>query len=80
MRYDDWGDGEEADERDGEFVEVAWEAKLRETDAAILVRVGILEAWLPKSQMRNREDKPGRFASGGSAEIPEWLAIEKGLA
>lgn len=56
----------------------------RETDLAILIAIdGDLEhkEWIPKSQIE-WESSGGIFKVGDSVEIeiPEWLAIEKGLA
>lgn len=50
---------------------------VRETNAAILVSVDPLapEVWLPKSQI----GYDGSFGEDIDIEIPEWLAIDKGL-
>lgn len=53
----------------------------RETPLAYLVNDGIMECWIPKSQVEEIEveekgvdgDDLMRFT------IPEWLAIEKGI-
>lgn len=64
---------------DREPFEVEFVEELSSTDAAILVKtVGGFEVWIPRSQVIDRGDlgseEPGYFT------IPEWLAIQKGLA
>ena len=49
---------------------------LRETDSALLVRDGLSEEWLPKSQIRDRTKLKG---DAEELTIPEWLALQKGL-
>lgn len=45
----------------------------RETPKAYLMDVGLAEnVWLPKSQVKYDE-------ANGKVEVPEWLAIEKGM-
>lgn len=44
----------------------------RETDAALLVNDGTRDVWLPKKLTEDNGD--------GTFTIPEWLAIEKGIA
>lgn len=59
-----------------EYVEVEVTVT-QETPGAIKV-VGTSTAWLPKSQLRDQVDQ---VPSDGpvTIEVPEWLAIEKGL-
>jgi hypothetical protein len=54
---------------------------IHETDAAILVRDGLAgEFWLPKSQIEYDDEYPLSPEEEIDVEIPDWLAIEKGLA
>lgn len=49
---------------------------LHETDAAILVSIGEGQnIWLPKSKI----DYDGGVGDTIDVEMPEWLALEKGL-
>ena len=49
-----------------------------ETDLAVLVDHGGNDpVWLPKSQIRRREDDDVKNLS--ALTIPEWLALDKGL-
>ena len=50
--------------------------KLNETDLAILLDSDGEEVWIPKSQIKDEYEEDGLLC----LEIPEWLAIEKGLA
>lgn len=43
-----------------------------ETDEAWLLRMDVYNIWFPKSQCNINEDEE-------IIEVPEWLAIEKGL-
>lgn len=53
---------------------------IRETDAAILVRGNGVEAWLPKSLCFGFDStNQGIDAEPQTFEVPEFLAIEKGL-
>lgn len=47
------------------------------TDKAVLVRVGNLEAWLPKSQVEALEDAVRDEEI--EFECPAWLARDKGF-
>ena len=49
---------------------------LAETELAFLVSDGIVEEWVPKSQI---EDDGLYIGYEGTIEIPEWLAVDKGL-
>ena len=49
---------------------------VRETKAAWLVNDGTQEVWLPKSQC---EWEPEGYKDVGIMQVPEWLAIDKGL-
>jgi hypothetical protein len=50
-----------------------------ETDAALLVDHGGGPAvWVPKSQLGDETDVEGK-GDAGVVELPEWLAIEKGM-
>lgn len=47
------------------------------SDGALLIAVGKEEVWIPKSQiLHERLNSDGTW----SYTIPEWLAIERGLA
>lgn len=52
---------------------------IRETAAAILVSDSGDDVWVPKSQIVNLDDVPSAPADDVLIEIPEWLAISKGL-
>lgn len=57
-----------------EYVEVDFDELIRESDSAWLIRTADGdEVWLPKSQCELDEDD-------NRVDVPEWLAIEKGLA
>lgn len=56
--------------------EITVEIKV-ETDKAILVSDGDVEAWLPKSQIVERIDLKDGYAE---LIIPEWLAEDKEFA
>jgi len=56
-----------------EMVTITVDDLIHETDAAWLFDVAGSEVWLPKS---NCEYTPGRIKT---VEVPEWLAIDKGL-
>jgi len=45
------------------------------TDKAILIDEGDEQIWLPKSQIRLEHSSGNTY----SVEIPEWLAMKKGL-
>jgi hypothetical protein len=47
-----------------------------ETDAAVLVSNGIIEVWLPKSQISIEYSRVGGL---NAITMPEWLAIDKEL-
>jgi hypothetical protein len=51
----------------------------KQTANAILVTDGYQKVWLPKSQIHNPD--PAELIIGESyvLDIPEWLAIERGL-
>ena len=49
---------------------------IRETEKALLVTDGVIETWLPKSQIEIIETYKD---NGADIELPEWLAIDKGL-
>ena len=63
------------DDGDDDFV-VDGAVLKQETDGAVLVEVGGEDLWLPKSQVRSREDltEPGDV---GSVTIPLWLARDR---
>jgi RNase P/RNase MRP subunit p29 len=49
---------------------------INQTCMAVLLSTGDEEVWIPKSQIVSRdENKDGTT----TLEIPEWLAMEKGL-
>jgi hypothetical protein len=50
---------------------------IKETAAAVLVTDGDIEVWLPKSQITLMVPDEGDETR--TMEIPEWLAVEKGL-
>ena len=56
-------------------IEIAVDVKAR-TDSALLVTDGVIEAWIPKSQI---SDYSGEEDSPETIFIPEWLALNKGL-
>lgn len=47
-----------------------------ETEGAIKIMTGRTTCWIPKSQLR---DQVEQVPSETVIEVPEWLAIEKGL-
>ena len=49
---------------------------IHETDAALLVSDAGEEVWIPKSQITEEIPMSGNTSQ---LEIPEWLALEKGL-
>lgn len=51
---------------------------LRETNMAIFVSNGDMEAWIPKSQIID-SDENFEIGTSITITIPEWLAIEKEL-
>lgn len=57
-------------------VEIACELR-HETAKAFLIHDGTKELWLPKSMIEFERDKPG--SAVGTATMPEWFALEKGL-
>lgn len=59
---------------DRERIELCLEIK-RESDRSILVSDGDVEAWLPKSQL-DYDGEPGQTVN---IEMPEWLAVDRGL-
>jgi hypothetical protein len=60
-------------------VEIAVEV-LAETDRALLVFDGVIQVWIPKSQIKDQCEEQGLFGSKiTSIFISEWLAGEKGL-
>lgn len=59
----------------GAMVEVDGEIR-HETANAVLFYDGEQEVWLPQSHIAYRED---RHDGTCLLEIPEWLALEKGL-
>ncbi len=60
---------------DGKMVELCGVIQ-RRTTRAILFSDGIMEEWLPTSQVLDIRDTDGGLVE---VEIPEWLAIERGL-
>ena len=54
-----------------EYVELEHEGIIRETSAAVLLRVDGEEVWIPKSQLS--------WADKDTAEISPWIAREKEL-
>lgn len=50
--------------------------KKRETALAILFTDGVIEAWLPKSQIETLSDGETELLE---VSVPEWLAKEKGF-
>lgn len=51
---------------------IEFDSKVRETELAVLLDIDGEEIWFPKSQIDMR-------SWSNIVEIPEWLAIEKGL-
>lgn len=51
----------------------------RETDRAFLIFDGINEVWIPKSQIKEKHQIGRPDSADWSFQIPEWLAIEKGI-
>lgn len=49
---------------------------LGQTDKALRVSNGKVEAWVPKSQISDECEENGKTTS---IFIPEWLAVDKGL-
>lgn len=60
---------------DIEPVEVACQLR-RTTERALLIYDGKVEAWIPLSQISERQDRNGALES---ITIPLWLAKEKDL-
>lgn len=58
-----------------EIVEITIDKVLTETNKAVLVKIDEDELWLPKSQIELDENSNGVSI----AQMPEWLAINKGL-
>jgi hypothetical protein len=59
------------DAREAKLFDVAAKV-VRETDKAWLIDHGGGEAWVPKSQVEKNPD--------GTFTMPEWMAVEKGIA
>ena len=55
---------------DSEQVDIRFDSIVKETDKAMLIKIGDNEYWLPKSQIT---------VDGDDVSMPEWLAIDKGL-
>lgn len=51
---------------------IDYDEVVRESEAAILIRIDKDEHWMPKSQCRI-------YRKSNKIFVPEWLAIEKGL-
>lgn len=50
-----------------------------ETNSAFLVETGVgMKAWVPKSRVEV-ERRSGSLGECDNMQIPEWMAIEKGL-
>lgn len=49
---------------------------IRETQAALLVNNGSIEAWVPKSMITDQCEEQGKITS---IFMSEWMATEKGL-
>lgn len=47
-----------------------------EAQKAILIRNGSIDAWIPRSQIKNRKDNGDGTVA---ISIPMWLAVEKGI-
>jgi hypothetical protein len=45
---------------------------------AVLFEIAGEDVWIPRSQMTGGQYREGEYRDG-SFEVPEWLAIEKGL-
>jgi len=58
-----------------EFAEVE---VLKETEKALLCKIGGEDWWIPKSQLREENEVSGE-GDVGKLVISEWLATEKGL-
>lgn len=59
------------------WVEVGFDEVVRDSDSelAVLFDIGGEKVWIPRSQLRD-----GVYDEGDlTFEIPEWLALEKGL-
>lgn len=63
---------------DTDQVTVNVDEALRQTEKAVLVRVGDAEVWLPWSQIDEGSDVR-RDGDSGRVYIPRWLAEEKDL-
>lgn len=57
------------------WVEVGYDEIVHQTDMAILFLIGGDEVWIPISQLKYEEVDEREL----TFEIPEWLALEKGL-
>lgn len=53
---------------------------IRETDKALLVTDGYVEAWVPKSMLKSPYEHIANSDSMILIHIPEWLAEDKSLA
>lgn len=62
----------------GETVYITVDEVRRETDKAILCVIDDEKVWIPKSQI-GEDSAVTELGDSGELEIPEWLAIEKGL-
>ena len=60
--------------RDKKLIEIYVEVK-RQSEMAILASDGVSEFWLPKSQITMTHKNDDDY----EIEMPEWLAIEKGV-
>ena len=58
--------------RSDEKINIEYDEIVRETDAAICVKIDGKDHWLPKSQIEHDE-------AGKTVSVPEWLALNQGL-
>lgn len=65
--------------RNAEPIEVEGVVCIRETDAALLCQVDGKEVWIPRSQVLD-DSEVNEEGDEGVLVIPEWLALERGLA
>ena len=58
---------------DDNLVTIDYDEIVTDTDDAILIRVGLEDIWIPRSQISNHDEVANEM------DIPEWLALNEGL-
>ena len=78
MSFDPWDLEYGADIENA--VRIDFDSVVAGSEDAIKIDVGGQQEWIPRSQIGEMEKKGGVFSSKGWLMIPEWLAIDRGLA